>query len=100
VYNSKSAEHRRIRGRTYCPSVAIKARIWGIPTHASDIEGEARRLVIRWWEDAGCSVRVDRIGNIFARRPGRDPSLAPVMTGSDLTRSRLGDPRTTSWVSY
>ena len=67
---------------------------------ASDLDAEARRLFIRWCEEAGCTVRVDRIGNIFARRPGRDPSLAPVMTGSDLTRSRLGDPRTTSWVSY
>ena len=39
---------------------------------ASDLDGEARRLFIRWCEEAGCSVRVDKIGNIFACRPGSD----------------------------
>jgi beta-ureidopropionase / N-carbamoyl-L-amino-acid hydrolase len=47
---------------------------------ASDLDGEARRLFIRWCDAAGCIVRVNRIGNIFARRPGRDPSLPAVMT--------------------
>ena len=37
---------------------------------ASDLDGEARRLFIGWCEDAGCTVRVDKIGNIFARRAG------------------------------
>ena len=36
---------------------------------ASDLDGQARRVFIRWCEEAGCSVQVDRIGNIFARRP-------------------------------
>jgi N-carbamoyl-L-amino-acid hydrolase len=57
---------------------------------ASDLDGQARRLFIRWCEEAGCSVRVDRIGNIFARRPSRDPSLAPVMTGSHLDTQPTG----------
>ena len=33
---------------------------------ASDLNAEARRLFIGWCEAAGCTVRVDRIGNIFA----------------------------------
>src|SRR5437016_13985864 len=49
---------------------------------ASDLDGEARRLFIRWCEEAGCTAAVDQIGNIFARRLGRDPALPPVMTGS------------------
>jgi N-carbamoyl-L-amino-acid hydrolase len=57
---------------------------------ASDLDGQARRLFIRWCEEAGCSVRVDRIGNIFARRPSRNPSLAPVMTGSHLDTQPTG----------
>jgi N-carbamoyl-L-amino-acid hydrolase len=57
---------------------------------ASDLDGEARRLFIRWCEEAGCSVRVDRIGNIFARRPGRDETLPPVMTGSHLDTQPTG----------
>src|SRR5271166_4269306 len=57
---------------------------------ASDLDGEARRLFIRWCEEAGCNIRVDKIGNIFARRPGRDPSLPPVMTGSHLDTQPTG----------
>ena len=57
---------------------------------ASDLDGQGRRLFIGWCEEAGCSVRVDRIGNIFARRHGRDPSLAPVMTGSHLDTQPTG----------
>ena len=29
---------------------------------ASELDGEARRLFIRWCEEAGCKVTVDRIG--------------------------------------
>src|SRR5437870_2447369 len=57
---------------------------------ASDLDGEARRLFIGWCEAAGCFVSVDRIGNIFARRPGRDASLPPVMTGSHLDTQPSG----------
>jgi N-carbamoyl-L-amino-acid hydrolase len=55
---------------------------------ASDLDGEARRLFIRWCEEAGCTVWVDKIGNVFARRAGRNPSLPPVMTGTISTPSR------------
>src|SRR5580698_9540976 len=57
---------------------------------ASDLDGAARRLFIRWCEEAGCAVTVDRIGNIFARRPGRNPTLPPVMTGSHLDTQPTG----------
>jgi len=57
---------------------------------ASDLDGEARRLFIRWCAAAGCTVAVDRIGNIIARRPGRNPDLAPVMTGSHLDTQPTG----------
>src|SRR5216684_642709 len=57
---------------------------------ASDLDGEARRLFIRWCEEAGCTVTLDRIGNIFARRPGRNPNLPPVITGSHLDTQPTG----------
>jgi N-carbamoyl-L-amino-acid hydrolase len=57
---------------------------------ASDLDAEARRLFIRWCEEAGCTVAVDRIGNIFARRPGRNPALPPVMAGSHLDTQPTG----------
>jgi N-carbamoyl-L-amino-acid hydrolase len=34
----------------------------------SDLDGAARALLIRWCEAAGCSIRVDRMGSIFARQ--------------------------------
>ena len=57
---------------------------------ASDLDAEARHLFIRWCEEAGCTVRVDRIGNIFARRPGRNSDLPPVMAGSHLDTQPTG----------
>jgi N-carbamoyl-L-amino-acid hydrolase len=57
---------------------------------ASDLDATARRLFIRWCEEAGCTVAVDQIGNIFARRPGRNPALPPVMTGSHLDTQPTG----------
>jgi N-carbamoyl-L-amino-acid hydrolase len=57
---------------------------------ASDLDGAARRLFIGWCEEAGCTVSIDRIGNIFAHRPGRDPTLAPVMAGSHLDTQPTG----------
>ena len=41
-------------------------------------------------EAAGLTVRVDEIGNMFARRPGRDPSRLPVLFGSHLDSQPTG----------
>jgi N-carbamoyl-L-amino-acid hydrolase len=41
-------------------------------------------------EAAGCQVTVDTMGNIFARRAGADPSLAPVAMGSHLDTQPTG----------
>lgn len=49
-----------------------------------DDDRRARDLLVQWCRDAGCTVRVDAVGNLFARRPGRDPAAAVVMTGSHL----------------
>ena len=50
----------------------------------TDLDREARDLFWSWCESAGCTVSVDRMGNIFARRPGADDSLDPVVAGSHL----------------
>ncbi len=41
-------------------------------------------------EAAGLTVRIDAIGNMFARRPGRDPSRLPVLFGSHLDSQPSG----------
>ena len=56
----------------------------------TELDKQARDLFVSWCRAAGCSVRVDRMGNIFARRPGSDPRRAAVMTGSHLDTQPLG----------
>ncbi|WP_020674885.1 Zn-dependent hydrolase [Geopsychrobacter electrodiphilus] len=51
---------------------------------------QARDLFVRWCTEAGCTVTVDRMGNIFARRAGRDNNLPPVMTGSHIDSQPTG----------
>ena len=56
----------------------------------TDLDRQARDLFVRWCEEAGCTVTVDGVGNIFARRPGRNAALAPVMTGSHIDTQPTG----------
>lgn len=56
----------------------------------TDLDRESRDLFVRWCKDAGCTVRVDKMGNIFARRAGRNNDLPPVMTGSHLDTQPTG----------
>ena len=56
----------------------------------TDEDKRGRDLFRRWCEEAGCAVTIDRIGNIFARRPGRNPELPPVVTGSHLDTQPTG----------
>lgn len=51
---------------------------------------QMRDLFVRWAKDAGCSVEIDRLGNIFARRAGSDPALPPVAIGSHLDTQICG----------
>src|SRR5262249_16190275 len=56
----------------------------------TDLDREGRQLFIRWCEAAGCTVRGDAMGNIFARRPGRNHEAPAVMTGSHLDTQPTG----------
>jgi N-carbamoyl-L-amino-acid hydrolase len=56
----------------------------------TDLDFEGRELFARWAKEAGCTVRVDAIGNLFARRRGRDDALPVVMTGSHLDTQPTG----------
>ncbi|MEI6204609.1 MAG: M20/M25/M40 family metallo-hydrolase, partial [Enhydrobacter sp.] len=51
---------------------------------------QMRDLFIEWARTAGCTVEIDRLGNIFARRAGTDPSLPPVAIGSHLDTQICG----------
>lgn len=50
----------------------------------TDADKAGRDLVKQWLEEARLLVRVDKIGNVFGRRSGRNDALAPVMAGSHI----------------
>lgn len=56
----------------------------------TDLDRQGRDLFTRWAREAGCEVRVDQIGNIFARRAGRDNTRPPVVTGSHIDTQPTG----------
>jgi N-carbamoyl-L-amino-acid hydrolase len=56
----------------------------------TDLDKQSRDLFISWCENAGCRVAVDPVGNIFARRPGRDNTLPPIVAGSHLDSQPTG----------
>jgi N-carbamoyl-L-amino-acid hydrolase len=56
----------------------------------TDLDKQSRDLFVRWCEEAGCSIKVDKMGNIFAHRPGKNNDLAPVMCGSHLDTQPTG----------
>src|SRR5581483_1167201 len=56
----------------------------------SDDDRRMRDLFVGWARAAGCTVEIDRLGNIFARRAGSDPSLPPVAIGSHLDTQICG----------
>ena len=56
----------------------------------TDLDKQGRDLVSRWAREAGMTITIDKIGNGFLRRPGRDNSLPPVMTGSHIDTQPTG----------
>src|ERR1700681_55809 len=69
----------------------------GAPPHGgcngqalTDADMAGRKLLSQWAEAAGCSVRVDAVGNVFIRRPGLDETLPVIMTGSHLDTQPTG----------
>jgi N-carbamoyl-L-amino-acid hydrolase len=56
----------------------------------SDEDKQVRDWFKAQCEALGCTVTVDSMGNMFARRPGRDDSLAPIAMGSHLDTQPTG----------
>jgi beta-ureidopropionase / N-carbamoyl-L-amino-acid hydrolase len=57
---------------------------------ATDGDRDARNLFILWAKEAGLTVTIDGVGNIFARREGTNPDLPPVLAGSHLDTQMPG----------
>ncbi len=81
-------------------------RLWDTlmetPSFGRTVKGGINRLTltdddkeVRDWfrkaaEAAGCTVMIDGVGNMFARRPGRREGLAPLAMGSHLDTQPTG----------
>jgi len=56
----------------------------------TDLDRAGRDHFVRSCEEPGCSVTVDQVENLFARRAGRNPDRAPIVTGSHLDSQPTG----------
>jgi beta-ureidopropionase / N-carbamoyl-L-amino-acid hydrolase len=81
-------------------------RLWDSLMHTAQIGATAKggicrltltdldRQVRDWFkaqcEALGCTVTVDEVGNMFARRPGKNPDLPPIAMGSHLDTQPTG----------
>ncbi|BEU95210.1 Zn-dependent hydrolase [Acidovorax sp. DW039] len=89
-------ENLRINGQRLWDSLMELAQIGGTPKGGvcrltlTDLDKQGRDLVLGWAREAGMSVTIDKIGNAFMRRPGRNNSLPPIMTGSHIDTQPTG----------
>jgi N-carbamoyl-L-amino-acid hydrolase len=56
----------------------------------TDLDRQGRDLVVQWGREAGLSITVDKIGNVFMRREGSNPALPPIVTGSHIDTQPTG----------
>jgi beta-ureidopropionase / N-carbamoyl-L-amino-acid hydrolase len=88
--------NQRIDGRRLWDSLTQMAEIGATPRGGvrrltlTDVDRRGRDRFRALCEAAGLEVRVDAIGNMFARREGRDPARPPVLLGSHLDSQPSG----------
>src|SRR5580692_8642435 len=86
----------RINGQRLWDTLMEMAQIGGTPKGGckrltlTDLDKQGRELFRRWCEKEGCTVKVDEMGNMFARRAGVEDDLPPVMMGSHLDTQPTG----------
>ena len=91
-----SQTNHRIDGQRLWDSLMGFAAIGATPKGGvrrltlTDVDRQGREKFRTECEAAGLTVRVDEIGNMFARRPGRDPARLPVLFGSHLDTQPSG----------
>ena len=88
--------NQRIDGRRLWDSLMRMAEIGATPRGGvrrltlTEVDRHGRDRFRALCEAAGLEVRVDAIGNMFARRAGRDPARPPVLLGSHLDSQPSG----------
>lgn len=91
-----SGTNQRIDGKRLWDSLMAMAEIGATPKGGvrrltlTEVDKRGRERFREWCEALGLTVRVDEIGNMFARREGRDPNRKPVLFGSHLDSQPSG----------
>ncbi|HWL83070.1 MAG TPA: Zn-dependent hydrolase [Roseomonas sp.] len=91
-----SGTNQRIDAKRLWDSLMSMAEIGATPKGGvrrltlTEVDKAGRQRFTEWCEALGLKVRVDAIGNMFARREGRDPSRKPVLMGSHLDSQPSG----------
>lgn len=86
----------RVNAARLWSTLEMMAQIGGTPAGGvtrlalSDEDRIARNLLRDWALEAGFNCDVDSMGNMFIRRAGKKPTLAPVITGSHVDSQPLG----------
>ena len=86
----------RINGQRLWDTLMALAKIGATPKGGvcrlalTDLDKQGRDLVITWGKEQGMTVVIDKIGNVFMRRAGRNNSLPPIMTGSHIDTQPTG----------
>jgi len=89
-------DNLRIDGQRLWDSLMELAKIGATPKGGvcrltlTDLDRQGRDLVTRWAREAGMTVTIDKIGNAFMRRAGRDNALPPIVTGSHIDTQPTG----------
>ncbi len=89
-------DHLRVDGDRLWRSIMEMARIGATANGGShrltlsDEDKAARDLFARWCADAGLSLTIDEMGDMFALRAGSDAGRAPVGMGSHLDTQPFG----------
>ncbi|MCK8784860.1 Zn-dependent hydrolase [Roseomonas sp. NAR14] len=91
-----SGTNQRIDGKRLWDSLMAMAEIGATPKGGvrrltlTEVDRRGRDQFRAWCEALGLKVRVDGMGNMFARREGRDPDRLPVLFGSHLDSQPTG----------
>jgi N-carbamoyl-L-amino-acid hydrolase len=56
----------------------------------TDLDRQVRDWLKAQCQALGCAVSIDEVGNMFARRPGKNPNLPPIAMGSHLDTQPTG----------
>ena len=93
---SSAGTNQRISGTRLWDTLMEIAKIGGTPKGGvkritlTAVDKAGRDQFTAWCEAIGLKIRIDSMGNMFARREGRDPSRKPVLFGSHLDSQPTG----------